>query len=160
MGVTLDDFVNDSEAVIKRVNEEIVNPILKPSSEQKTSEPKRDPLLIQPHRPILVQPPHFGHPSFYDPLRDIGRGDLDPFGRGGGMLFRPPMPGINRPGPGGIGGFGPHGYDEFISTTIIVLKKFHFRIPPGARFDPPNPLNRLDPNNDHFPPPGYDDMFM
>lgn len=159
MGVTLDDFVNDSEAVIKRVNEEIVNPILKPSSEKETSEPKRDPLLIQPQRPILVQP-HFGQPSFYDPLRDIGRGDLDPFGRGGGSLFRPPMPGINRPGPGGIGGLGPHGYDEFISTAIIVLKKFHFRIPPGARFDPPNPMNRFDPNNDHFPPPGYDDMFM
>ena len=32
---------------------------------------------------------------------------------------------------------------------------------PGARFDPVNPLGRLNPDNDEFPPPpGYDDMFM
>lgn len=32
---------------------------------------------------------------------------------------------------------------------------------PGARFDPPNPLGRLNPDNDELqPPPGYDDMFM
>ena len=44
---------------------------------------------------------------------------------------------------------------------------FIFRIPPGARYDPPNPLRRLDPDNDELPPPGrgfgpsgYDDMFM
>lgn len=39
-----------------------------------------------------------------DPLRDIGRGDLDPLGRGGGgMLFNPPFnnPNIMQPrGPG------------------------------------------------------------
>lgn len=40
-----------------------------------------------------------------------------------------------------------------------------YRIPPGARYDPPNPLRRLGPDNDHLPPPGmpppgYDDMFM
>lgn len=35
-----------------------------------------------------------------DPLRDIGRGDLDPFGGGGGgMLFNPPFnnPNIHQP---------------------------------------------------------------
>lgn len=40
-------------------------------------------------------------------------------------------------------------------------------LPPGARFDPfrppdvdrfPRPPNR--PDNDEFPPPGYDDMYM
>lgn len=39
-----------------------------------------------------------------DPLRDIGRGDLDPLGRGGGgMLFNPPFnnPNILPRGPGG-----------------------------------------------------------
>ena len=43
--------------------------------------------------------------SFYacrilDPMRDIGRGDLDPLGRGGGgMLFNPPFnnPNILQP---------------------------------------------------------------
>lgn len=36
-----------------------------------------------------------------DPLRDIGRGDLDPLNRGGGgMLFNPPFnnPGLGQPG--------------------------------------------------------------
>lgn len=36
---------------------------------------------------------------------------------------------------------------------------------PGARFDPfgpidPGHISRSGPNPDHFPPPGYDDMFM
>lgn len=79
-----------------------------------------------------------------DPLRDIGRGDLDPFGQGGGMLFNPPgrpfnpMGGLHGPIPGHI---------------------------PGARFDPfgppePGRLGRMGPNPDHLRPPGYDDMFM
>lgn len=76
-----------------------------------------------------------------DPLRDIGRGDLDPFGQGGGMLFDPRRPGLMNPHP-------------------------RLGIPPGARFDPPNPFpGRMDPDNDHYrppgpPPDGYDDMFM
>lgn len=40
-----------------------------------------------------------------DPLRDIGRGDLDPLGRGGGgMLFNPPF---NNPNPPNILPRGP-----------------------------------------------------
>lgn len=35
---------------------------------------------------------------------------------------------------------------------------------PGARFDPfgpdPGRIGRSGPDPDHFPPPGYDDMFM
>lgn len=84
-----------------------------------------------------------------DPLRDIGRGDLDPLGRGGGgMLFNPPgmpfRPGMPRDPlrPGGMPG-----------------------VIPGARFDPfgpidPNRHGRMGPDPDHLPPPGYDDMFM
>ena len=40
-------------------------------------------------------------------------------------------------------------------------------MPPGARFDPFGPPDILrprplpgQPDNDHLPPPGYDDMFM
>jgi hypothetical protein len=83
--------VNDSEALIKRINDEIIDPIFK-KSDVKKSEPSVDPLLSsrQPTR----QPPPYNHEShnpfaFRDPLRDIGRGDLDPFGRGGGMIFQP-----------------------------------------------------------------------
>lgn len=38
--------------------------------------------------------PHYNRPSRSN-LRDIGRGDLNPFGIGGGMLF--PDPGMDRP---------------------------------------------------------------
>lgn len=85
--------------------------------------------------------------SILDPLRSIGRRDLDPLGRdGGGMIFDPPRmpfaPGMPRhpgqPLPGVI---------------------------PGARFDPfgpidPGRIGRAGPDPDHLPPPGYDDMFM
>lgn len=77
-----------------------------------------------------------------DPLRDIGRGDLDPFGRGGGMLFNPPGMPFQPSFPGNLPPAG---------------------IVPGARFDPfspPQSGGRPNPNNDHFRPPGFDDMFM
>ncbi|XP_037903636.1 proteasome inhibitor PI31 subunit isoform X2 [Hermetia illucens] len=83
-----------------------------------------------------------------DPLRDVGRGDLDPLGRGGGgMIFTPPGMPFGPPG----GGFNPA-----------------LRRPPGARFDPfgpPDPDRPFgrnpNPNPDVFrPPPDYDDMYM
>lgn len=86
---------------------------------------------------------------FVDPLRDVGRGDLDPFGRGGGMIFNPP--GLHGP-LGNLGPLGPMG------------RRLRGPVPPGARFDPfgpPGPNNRMGPDNDHFRAPGgYDDMFM
>ncbi|XP_055611076.1 proteasome inhibitor PI31 subunit [Uranotaenia lowii] len=98
-----------------------------------------NPLLIGPRMPAGFNSEPFG-------IGNVGRGDLDPFGRGGGMLFQPPggfnpLADLRRPGPSGI--------------------------VPGARFDPfgpsvgPNPRNRNPgPDPDHLPPPGYDDMFM
>lgn len=86
--------------------------------------------------------------EFGDPLPNVGRGDLDPFGRGGGMLFNPPdyrqLPYLGIFGPG-------------VRQPLRVP-------PPGARFDPfgpPGPNNRMGPDHDHFRQPGrYDDMFM
>lgn len=110
------------------------------------------------------------HPSsvYVDPLevrprRGVGVGefDLNPFGRnpyipvapggvgmGGGMLFEPPR-----------GGRYPQGPDFGLPPGAV---------PPGARFDPfrPPDVDRFPrrppnrPDNDEFPPPGYDDMFM
>lgn len=96
----------------------------------------------------------------FDPL-SVGRSDLDPLGGlgpigppgypavgGGGMLFVPPR------GPR-LDPFGPN------------LGVAPGSIPPGARFDPfrppdadrfPRRPNR--PDNDEFPPPGFDDMYM
>lgn len=79
---------------------------------------------------------------------------MDPLGRGGGgMIFTPPGLPFRNPGLGGIGGPpGPGGIGPLPSV-------------PGARFDPfappvPDRIHRTGPDNDHLPPPGYDDMFM
>ncbi|XP_067008959.1 proteasome inhibitor PI31 subunit [Anabrus simplex] len=115
-----------------------------------------DPLRV-PRRDV---DPGFG--SNWDPHGDplaIGRSDLDPFARGGGMLFNPfgPRGGVRQPPDiGGVPGGLPRG-----------------SIPPGARFDPFGPPGvgpgigpgrgghrGFAPDPDHLPPPGYDDMFM
>lgn len=69
---------------------------------------------------------------------------------GGGMLFNPP-------------GMGPRG--SFVDPNLPPGA-----VPPGARFDPINPVNPYGPrqpptrhnhpDHDHLPPPGYDDMFL
>jgi len=104
------------------------------------------------HYPLRVGPNH--QPSNRpenDPSR-VGVRDLDPFGVGGGMIFNPHRFGRIRHPPGGLGvpGVLPPG-----------------AIPPGARFDPFGPPDldplrphRRRPDDDHLPPPGYDDMFQ
>jgi len=98
-----------------------------------------------------------------DPLRDLGRADLDPFsgGRGGGMIFDPMRAGGRG---GGNTPFGPDGRPLPQGA-----------VPPGARFDPFAPPGvggipdrgrgrgrgrGFGPDPDHEPPPGWDDMFM
>ena len=105
-GATLDDFVFDSEALIKRIDDEIIQPTLKKFEKKEAAASQSNPLLVRP--PSLIDPRYGSSGGYHfqdrirDPLRDIGRGDLDPFGRGGGMIFRPDEP--FRPG-----GFGPLG---------------------------------------------------
>jgi len=99
-----------------------------------------------------------------DPLRDLGRADLDPFSGGGGMIFDPLRAGRGG-GGGNIGPFGPDGRPLPPGA-----------VPPGARFDPFTPFGQggvgpgrgrgrgrgrgFGPDPDHDPPPGWDDMFM
>lgn len=101
-------------------------------------------------------------PRSNDPLRDLGRADLDPFsgGIGGGMIFDPLR--AERRGRGGTP-FGPDG-----------RPLPHGSVPPGARFDPFAPPGAggipgrgrggrgrgFGPDPDHHAPPGWDDMFM
>ena len=112
-----------------------------PSSETSETSTRRDPLqaaYLQDQRWRMQ----------HDPAR-VGVRDLDPFGQGGGMIFdpfsgRPPTGRL----PSGLGVPGrlPPG-----------------AIPPGARFDPFGPPDlepqrppRRRPDDDHFPPPGFD----
>ncbi|XP_029155649.1 proteasome inhibitor PI31 subunit [Nylanderia fulva] len=100
-----------------------------------------DPLRVESNRPVHRLPEH-------DPAR-VGIRDLDPFGQGGGMIFDPfsSRPPIGRlPSGLGVPGRLPPG-----------------AIPPGARFDPFGPPDldplrplRRRPDDDHFPPPGFD----
>lgn len=96
-GTSLDDYMNESETIIRSLEKNLLKPILSPNAEKEKStispttsqQPRQDPLIVPSRNDTRRQ---------HDPLRDIGRGDLDPFGgRGGGMLFQPP-------GIGGIGG--------------------------------------------------------
>lgn len=103
-GDSLDDFVNESEGLIKQINDELIQPIFKKSDVEQS----KNSLLVHSSRPV---PPYRQddnhHPYSFDPLRGIGRipsvgaGDLDPFGReGGGMIFQP-RPFMPFRGPGG-----------------------------------------------------------
>uniref|UniRef100_U5EX73 Proteasome inhibitor PI31 subunit n=1 Tax=Corethrella appendiculata TaxID=1370023 RepID=U5EX73_9DIPT len=146
-GKKLINFVPEIQTVQDRLRKELLEPVFngnkKDSDTQTTA-------VVKPKFDILTDGSRarsrFGVPlqgNDFPGLRDIGRGDLDPLGRGGGgMLFQPPA-GFNplhMPGRGGGSGL----------------------IPPGARFDPFNTpgVSRANPNPDHLPPPGFDDMFM
>ncbi|KAL6425234.1 hypothetical protein ACFW04_009465 [Cataglyphis niger] len=91
-----------------------------------------------------VEQPIYRAPE-YDPAR-VGVRDLNPFGQGGGMIFNPfPYRPARRTSLGVPGRLPPGA------------------IPPGARFDPLGPPD-VDPlrpyprrpDDDHFPPPGFD----
>lgn len=151
------------EELTKNFKKEIIEPMLKESkpsssksgeasSSQQRQQQERS--RLQEEDPLRVPPRHMHRPppgewtEQGDPLA-IGRGDLDPFarGQGAGMLFDPMRGGRPQFGPdpnAGLPGNLPRG-----------------SIPPGARFDPFGPPGmRPQPDPDHLPPPGYDDMFM
>ncbi|XP_011255418.1 proteasome inhibitor PI31 subunit [Camponotus floridanus] len=111
------------------------------SSQTNENRRHRDPLRVGPDsHPSLHRAPE------HDPAR-VGIRDLDPFGQGGGMIFDPFSPPTGRlPSGLGVPGRLPPG-----------------AIPPGARFDPFGPPDldplrprRRRPDDDHFPPPGFD----
>ena len=108
VGMTLDDYVHNSQTIINKMNDDIVKPILDQNPERRTGSTSRaprndDPLLVRPVVPPMYQDRRFD--PLRDPLRDIGRGDLDPFGRGGGSIFQPEF----RPEFGPVNPFRPPG---------------------------------------------------
>ncbi|XP_033339324.1 proteasome inhibitor 31 kDa [Megalopta genalis] len=152
----LESLIPSYQTVIQVIQTDLLNPIMSDNAANttantstQTSTESRDSNIGIPLRqglPIRARPgaPHAGN---------IGERDLNPLAReGGGMIFDPfPL----RDGLAGRPGLGVPG-----------------RLPPGAvppyaRFDPfgppdvnlPRPRPR-DPDADHLPPPGYDDMFM
>ena len=162
----LESLISSYQSVINIIQKELIDPVLPNNtaegSTQTTSvwrEPRRtdsystpDPLRVGPggSRPSSV-------PGLRDPGADplnVGSADLNPFARGGGGMIYDPFPPLRNPvnprRPAlGVPGRLPQG-----------------AVPPHARFDPfgppdiEQPRPRQDPDNDHLPPPGYDDMFM
>jgi len=168
---TLDEMIPNNKVIVEQIKKELIDKVVLSSKSRSASsqtEPPPPQTSTQNYGtdPLRAPGGNIGGPRQplvgADPF-DYGRSDLDPFGGnplglpsrivppplgGGGMIFQPPR----APFPAGPGNFGvPPG-----------------SLPPGARFDPfrppqgfPNPRgppNR--PDNDEFPPPGYDDMFM
>merc|ERR1712142_600238 len=166
-------LINDVAALRLRVKELFVAPFLpettQPAPDAAASNARNDPRFqlnddddeSNPYaaggQPTGVRDPR----SDRDPLRDLGRADLDPFSGGGGMIFDPLRAG--RGGGGNIGLFGPDGRPLPPGA-----------VPPGARFDPFTPFGQggvgpgrgrgrgrgFGPDPDHDPPTGWDDMFM
>ncbi|XP_008556311.1 proteasome inhibitor PI31 subunit [Microplitis demolitor] len=161
------------QEVMNKIREDLVEPVytgtareMSTQTTQNESQGRR--LPNSDNDPLRVGPPHIPQrPPRWDPASDpraVGRADLDPFAgvgpRGGGMIFDPfqqdrnlPNPRYPHPNrPGGLGG------PAFLPPGAV---------PPGARFDPFGPPDndlprpsRRNPDHDHLPPPGYDDMFM
>ncbi|KAJ8927191.1 hypothetical protein NQ314_020467 [Rhamnusium bicolor] len=160
---TLEEMIPDNKTIVDLIRKQLIDRVvLSKKSKEMSSQTET---TEEPNRSRLVD---IGMPGVaplrnrsFDPLvgpSNYGRSDLDPFGvdplrvpnrimpPGGGMIYQPSPPA--HPGNLGI----PPG-----------------ALPPGARFDPfrPPDADRFDPrgrphrpDNDEFPPPGYDDMFM
>ncbi|XP_015600904.1 proteasome inhibitor PI31 subunit [Cephus cinctus] len=169
---TLESLLPNYQAILDTLRKDLVEPVYttpaRETSTQTTEVRGHSEREIPGHPidyddPLRVGPPR--HPGsstqpwipYADPSR-VGRSDLDPFSEGGGMIFdpfAPRRPFANPLAPGGPGGLGVPG------------RLPPGAVPPGARFDPfgPPDVNRPrpppgPPDSDHFPPPGYDDMFM
>uniref|UniRef100_A0A182JA66 Proteasome inhibitor PI31 subunit n=1 Tax=Anopheles atroparvus TaxID=41427 RepID=A0A182JA66_ANOAO len=137
-GDSVETLITDIDKQVLRLRNELKNPIMEgasPSAGTQTDRPEAESSLPR-NNPLRAEQ------RINDPMqRFVGRGDLDPLGRlGGGMLMENPRNAF--PNLGNLGGL-PQ---------------------PRPRFDPFGPnvnrLNRPGPDNDHLPPPGYDDMFM
>ncbi|XP_053688679.1 proteasome inhibitor PI31 subunit [Sabethes cyaneus] len=142
-------LIDDLPVVLDRIREQLLQPVFESNKKNTETQTAKE-------QPKVEQEPLSQRLTIGSSLRErsdplgvgnVGRGDLDPFGRGGGMIFQPP------------GGFNPLGNLRLPGPPGNI---------PGARFDPFGPLvgndprrfRNPDPDPDHMPPPGYDDMFM
>ncbi|XP_078038387.1 proteasome inhibitor 31 kDa [Augochlora pura] len=162
----LETVMPSYQTVIQVIQVDLLDPIISDTAPNTTintstqtsspssTETRENPRGV-PSRLRQVFPPPDGIPPR---AGNIGERDLNPLAQeGGGMIFDifPPRDGLANRRTGGLGVPGrlPAG-----------------AVPPYARFDPfgppdvnlprPRPGGLGDPDADHLPPPGYDDMFM
>lgn len=107
---SISTLVPEVATVLDRVRRELLVPVFESNKKDGETQTKKEPekterVDVRPANPLLVGP-RFGPGSVgSDPLGvgSVGRGDLDPFGRGGGMIFEPPggfnpLANLRRPG--------------------------------------------------------------
>ncbi|XP_028146543.2 proteasome inhibitor PI31 subunit [Diabrotica virgifera virgifera] len=164
---SLDNMIPKHKDIVDQIKTQLIDKVIVSTKSKETgvqtecqSTRDRDRstgLLNSPdHRTERIDFPYRAPAYGQDDLNPLGIGPLPRIplgGGGGGMLFQPPGPSFG----GGLGGRIPGG-----------LGLPPGAVPPGARFDPfrPPDVDRFPPrrpnrpDNDEFPPPGYDDMFM
>lgn len=170
---SLEDMIPESKTLADMIKKQLIDEVtvsskMKDESSQtqgtSTSNvmPSRDPTTAaDPFRDDDFHSLREPRVPFVNP--GLGRADLDPLA---GMV--PPLPrGIFMPPGAGGGGMlfvPPQGPRINPGANIGVPQG---SIPPGARFDPFRPPDadlprrpRRNPDNDDFPPPGFDDMYM
>lgn len=147
----LESLIPSYQKVLGKLQKDLIDPLhsstapIETPVQRSRRDSSPDPLRIDPPRPHRSR-----HPLDMRP--DIGRSDLDPLATGGsGMIFDIFSPALRNPRRPDIG------LPERLPPAAV---------PPGARFDPFGPPGigrpRMPPgpDNDHMPPPGYEDMFM
>ncbi|KOX67905.1 Putative proteasome inhibitor [Melipona quadrifasciata] len=175
----LEAVIPSYQNIINIIQKDLVEPLLPSNTTENSTQtrsvndqPRDDPLRVESRRPpsysrictkeASCDTNFMSLKCLCKILRDldadtsrVGAADLNPLGRGGGMIFDPFSSQRNRMDPTrpglGVPGRLPSG-----------------AVPPFARYDPfgppdidrPRSRPRHDPDSDHLPPPGYDDMFM
>lgn len=168
---SLDDMIPESKTLAETIKKQLIDEAVV-SSKQKdeSSQTQSTSTTTDTNNPRFLDV-SLDYDDDLQPLRQpaiprfnpgVGRADLDPFA---GMV---PFPrGIYQP-PGGGGGmlFDPSQGPRLNPTPNIGVPRGS--LPPGARFDPfrppdvdlPRRPRQNNPDNDDFPPPGFDDMYM
>lgn len=155
----LESLISSHQSVINIIQKDLINSLLPGNTAdnstqtaainreehyRSTEDPSRIPGILQ------------SVPRRWDPAAgpsSVGAADLNPFGRGGGMIYDP-FARIHNP------------VNPLRPALGVPGRLPPGAVPPGARFDPFGPPDidirrrRNDPDNDHLPPPGYDNMFM
>ncbi|TMW54598.1 hypothetical protein DOY81_000392 [Sarcophaga bullata] len=144
---TITKMIPTATQLVERYRKELLEPVFAGTSKAastQTSGNSGNPSSSSGPNSLRIGEPRRPPFGIYRPeggLPDVGRGDLDPLGRGGsGNLFPFPSHPEFHVGPGGS--FGPGAQPRF------------------DPFAPPERGIRPNPNPDHLPPPGFGDYFM
>ncbi|XP_012344747.1 proteasome inhibitor PI31 subunit isoform X2 [Apis florea] len=155
---TLEFIIPSYQNIINIIQTDIIDTLIPSNTTENSTQtiynaPGDDSLRADPLR---VLPQSSLASSQWRPAADptnIGAADLNPLGRGGGMIFDPFSSQRNP-------------IDPYRPALGVPGRLPSGAVPPFARFDPFGPPDldrarpRRDPDNDHLPPPGYNDMFM